>query len=103
MDKNPKEISINPNLGCCQNFPLSIRENIVSFNCINEQILVYIERTEKESFSLDDFRNKKKRDGFDASHFLNPRRALYKWVGCSGMCNEKIHVKTYSVLAFSKC
>ena len=39
---------------------------------------------EKESFSLGKFSNEKKRKGFDASRFLNPRRDLYKQVGCSG-------------------
>ena len=52
-----------------------------------------MERTKKGSFSLGDFGNERKREGFDASRFLNPRRALYKQVGCSGLCNERIHVK----------
>ena len=89
LDQNPREISANPSLRCGQNFPLPIWENIVSFNCINAQILVYMERTEKGSFSLSNFGNERKREGFDASYFLNPRRALYKRVGCSGLCNER--------------
>ena len=73
LDQNPKEISANSSLGCSRNFPLPIWENIVSFNSINAQIFVYIERTKKESFSLGDFGNEGKREGFDASYFLNLR------------------------------
>ena len=51
LDPKPKEISINPSLRCGRNFPLPIWENIVSFNCINAQILVYMKRAEKESFN----------------------------------------------------
>ena len=42
-----------------------------------------MEGIEKGSFSLIKFGNEKKHEGFDASRFLNPRRALYKRVGCS--------------------
>ena len=73
------------NIGCGRNFPFPLWENIASFNCINAQILVYIERTEKGSFSLSEFGNERKREGFDASRFLNPRQTLYKRVGCSGL------------------
>ena len=45
----------------------------------------------KGSFSLDNFGNEKKQEGFDASRFLNPRQALYKRVRCSGLNNEHIH------------
>ena len=83
LDQNPREISANPSLGCGRNFLLLMWENIVSFNCINAQILVYMERTEKRSFCLGDFDYDRKREGFDASRFLNPRRALYKRVECS--------------------
>ena len=93
MDQNPKEILTNPSPGCYQNSPFPLRENIASFNCINAQILVYMERTEKRSFSLSDFGNEGKREGFDAFYFLNPRRALYKRVGFLGLRNEHIHVK----------
>ena len=89
LDQNTKDISTNPSLRCGQNFPLLIRENIVSFNCINAQILAYIERTEKRSFSLGEFGNERKWEGFSASHFLNPRQALYKQVGCSGLDTHK--------------
>ena len=78
LDQNPKEISANPSLGCGRNFLLPLWENIVSFNCINAQILIYIEGIEKGSFSLGNFGNERKREGFDVSYFLNPRRALYK-------------------------
>ena len=62
-----------------------------------------MERTDKGSFSLGDFDNKKKWEGFDASRFLNPTRALYKRVGYSGLCNEHIPMKSKRDLAFSKC
>ena len=80
----PREILASPRVMCGQNFPLPIRENIVLFNCINAQILVYIERIKKGNFSLGEFHNERKQEGFDASYFLNPRRALYKRAGCSG-------------------
>ena len=72
LDQNPMKISTNPSLGCGQNFLLPIWENIVSFNCINVQILIYMERIEKGSFSLGDFGNDRKQEGFDASYFLKP-------------------------------
>ena len=73
LDQNPNEISANPSLGCRRNFPLLIWENIVSFNFINAQILVYMEKTEKGSYSLGNFDNARKRYCFDAFRFLNPR------------------------------
>ena len=96
MDQNLLKISANPSLGCGGNFPLPMWENIVSFNCINAQILVYMERTEKGSFSLGDFGNERKREGFDASHFLNPRRALLNRLGAQDCVT---HVYTNRQLA----
>ena len=81
MDQNPREISASPRVMCGQNFHLPLWENITPFNCINAQILIYMEGTEKGSFSLGKFGNERKQEGFDASRFLNPREALYKRVG----------------------
>ena len=96
MDQNPRQISARPRVMCGRNFHLPLWENIMSFNYINAQILIYIEGTEKESFSLGKFGNERKREGFDAFRFLNPRRALCKRVGCSGFERTNIHF-------FSKC
>ena len=85
MDQNPREILASHRAMCGLNFPLTLWENIMSFNCINAQILVYTEGIEKGSFSLGKFDNERKWEGFDAFCFLNPRRALYKWVECSGL------------------
>ena len=97
LNQNPREILANPSLRCGRNFHLPLWDNIVSFNCINAQILIYMEGTKKGSLSLGDFRNERKQEGFDASHFLNPRQTLYKQVGSSGLNNEHIHENRVSI------
>ena len=52
LDKNSREILANPSLVCGRNFPIPLWESIVSFNCINVQILIYIEGAEKEASPL---------------------------------------------------
>ena len=88
LDENPNEILVNTSPRGCRNSPIPIWENIVSINCINAQILVYVETTEKGGSFLDDFGNRRKREGFDASRFINLRQALYKKVKCSGFDDE---------------
>ena len=60
LDQNPRYIVVNLSLGYGQNFFLPLWENIVSFNGINAQILVYMKRTEKETFTRGDFDNERK-------------------------------------------
>ena len=103
MDQNPRKFVANPRVICGRNFPLPLWENIVSFNYINAQILIYMEGTEKERFSLGKFGNESKQEGFDASRFLNTRRALYKRVGCSGLKNEHFFFTQDNSRHFSKC
>ena len=67
----------------------SMRENITSIFsliCIFSDIL---KEPKNGRFPLVNFGHNRKREALRLPIFLNPRRALYKWVGCLGL---KTHI-----------